>query len=502
MTPLSPCPSGVNLGAWLIPERDFTNLTSLSLCDFSAGGSPTTALHTAEPTPPSPPAAEPTPADLAMESHLDGWFTAAHFDWMVLKGVNTVRLPLGWWDVLHPSELPDPGTGRAWARMAPGPKLGMAAIGRVLDWAAERHMSVLLDLHGGPGGQNGKDHSGCSGVAQWHLFSVNNSLAVVRALMHVFGHHDALWGIELLNEPGDLVTAPTEDAMRPALLDYYQQAYAIVRAARPDVVLVFCVLYWFDFWAWAAELREPAFFNVALDVHMYTAFDGFTAETDDDTVVQAARGFGCRLMQHQSHHPMLVGEWALAVDPTGEKVKQSFVDAQMRSFASGLGSYFWTLQMDDDAEMAERGVGGAKIGPSPQWDFTKAIDATPNAQPDGTPSAYSFPDLARHFPGVPGAPTLAQLRAQPASRTPRQPTPPQPISVLPVAAEDEECPECPYVSPTGVALLVGALLTSIAVCTIGCTHAVRRRRRHILRHQARAQKLAMASRNPLASPLI
>ena len=89
---------------------------------------------------------------------------------------------------------------------------------------------MLLDLHGAPGGQNGKEHSGCAGRAEWHRYSIDNSLAVarlldagadaalrshhgtpsspcdplqLRRLMDEVGEHPALWGVELLNEPGE-----------------------------------------------------------------------------------------------------------------------------------------------------------------------------------------------------------------------------------------------------------------------------------------------------------
>lgn len=163
---------GVNLGAWLIPERDFTDVTALSLCDFTASYNATARDARRPPAEPDLDTAREadldsetgtvTVADSAMRAHLETWISAAHFDWMASHGVNSVRLPLGWWDVLLPSELPDAGDGKAWAKLAPGPAPALAAIGRVLDWAAERSISVLLDLHGGPGGQNGKDHSGCA----------------------------------------------------------------------------------------------------------------------------------------------------------------------------------------------------------------------------------------------------------------------------------------------------------------------------------------------------
>ncbi|EOD34256.1 hypothetical protein EMIHUDRAFT_201944 [Emiliania huxleyi CCMP1516] len=363
---------GVNLGSWLIPEHDYAVVTNESLCEYT----------------------ERVGAAKSSREHLSTFVTEADFDWMASHGVNTVRVPLGWWNVLHASELPDPGTSKAWTSFAPSPEVSMAAIGQALDWAAHRRMSVLLDLHGGPGGQNGKDHSGCHGVAEWHEHSVNNSLLVISALMERFGDHDALWGVELLNEPGEtgvggFSTAPLRtcrSAQRRGAA-----AYAIIRSHRPDVAVVFCVLYWFDFWAWAGQLREPRYYNVVTDYHMYTAFDGFNGDSPDSMVEDAARAFGCRLMQHAYHHPAVVGEWALAVDRWGQKVKQGYVDAQLTSYNSSLGSYFWTHgRMGHHRQKA---VGYRQVG---HGEFH---------------SSYAFPNVRKWYPSAPGAPSLEQLRA-------------------------------------------------------------------------------------------
>ena len=34
-------------------------------------------------------------------------------------------------------------------------------IDALFDWTARHNLTVMLDLHGGPGSQNGIDHSGC-----------------------------------------------------------------------------------------------------------------------------------------------------------------------------------------------------------------------------------------------------------------------------------------------------------------------------------------------------
>ena len=193
--------------------------------------------------------------------------------------------------------------------------------------------------------------------------------------------------------------------MRQELIAYYHAAYAAVRAHSDTVVVVFCVLYWFDYWAWVRELREPDHFNVALDMHLplqhaepaawggdavtawdarpraracsahsrsaaavqtvvaacgvasspcprslslrlstlsYAAFDGFTATSPDEYLVAAADAMNCKLRAHEYHHPLLVGEWALS---SGGRVPvQDFVDGQFGAFEHALGWFFWTLK--------------------------------------------------------------------------------------------------------------------------------------------------------------
>ena len=44
---------------------------------------------------------------------------------------------------------------------------GMEYIDKAVEWAAKYNMSVLIDLHGCPGSQNGQVHSGKSGDILW-----------------------------------------------------------------------------------------------------------------------------------------------------------------------------------------------------------------------------------------------------------------------------------------------------------------------------------------------
>jgi hypothetical protein len=90
------------------------------------------------------------------------------------------------------------------------------------------------------------------------------------------------------------------------------------------------------------ELREPAHFNVALDMHLYAAFDGFTRTSPDGYLVAAADAMDCKLRAHAYHHPILVGEWALSSG--GRAPIQDFVDGQFEAFEHALGWCSCTLE--------------------------------------------------------------------------------------------------------------------------------------------------------------
>jgi len=93
---------GVNLGSWFVPEPGWTVLVEQSLCQEVA--------------------ADAVAAEAKLRAHLDpesGWIRECHFEWMAAHGVNTVRLPLGWWNVIRFDEMSDVGDSLAWAPLAP-----------------------------------------------------------------------------------------------------------------------------------------------------------------------------------------------------------------------------------------------------------------------------------------------------------------------------------------------------------------------------------------------
>ena len=57
---------------------------------------------------------------------------------------------------------------------------------RMLKWAEDAGIKVLLDLHGGPGGQNGFDNSGRRGYIHWHEVLLNEICTYERTLLRLY----------------------------------------------------------------------------------------------------------------------------------------------------------------------------------------------------------------------------------------------------------------------------------------------------------------------------
>jgi len=312
---------GVNLGGWFIPEvwmvPSFFNGSGLGW-----GGSLCRMVNYSR--------------ELTEERILDrleNWIKEDDFRQMAEMGLNSIRLPIGYWNVME-----DP-----YQRYAPA---DLSTSLHYIDWAfdmAQKYgMTVLLDLHGAPGSQNGIDHSGCSMYPQWQYDeNVNLTLTTVRAMAERYGDRPNLVGFELMNEPNhDL-----EAFNHTLLLEFYQDAYWIIRDYSKTALVIFNELYSEYYADWKGELAEPEYFNVVVDWHLYDWPGNHTYERVSDHMTDALN-WGTAIEEFTPHHPVIVGEWCFS---TGEvkQVGQPFVDMCLDSFKRSLGWYIWTWRIED-----------------------------------------------------------------------------------------------------------------------------------------------------------
>ena len=193
---------GVNLGGWLVLERWMTP----SLFAGTEAVDEYGFMQTAG-------------AREKLRDHQKNFIREADFKWLRDNGVQAVRIPVGYW-------------------VLDGDAPFVASIGR-LDWAfvmAEKYgIEVLVCLHGAPGSQNGRDHSGRQGKAMWYKNSSyrQQTIDILEKIALRYRDHPKFWGLELLNEPRIGVFQVT-------LRKFYRESYRRLAAILcPSTRIVF-----------------------------------------------------------------------------------------------------------------------------------------------------------------------------------------------------------------------------------------------------------------------
>ncbi|KAK3131960.1 hypothetical protein QOZ80_6AG0513900 [Eleusine coracana subsp. coracana] len=130
-------------------------------------------------------------AKMVLDEHRESFVTESDFDFLSRHGINTVRIPVGWWITQDP--------------YPPSPFIGgsLAALDKAFVWAKSYGLKCIIDLHAAPGSQNGMEHSASrDGSVNWPSPEyISQTLEVVDFLATRYGGHPSLSGIELLNEP-------------------------------------------------------------------------------------------------------------------------------------------------------------------------------------------------------------------------------------------------------------------------------------------------------------
>lgn len=254
---------GVNLGGWFIPEvwmnRLFYNGTGLgwggSLCAMV-----NYSRHSHHPNPDDRSRPMRMLAEDRIMHQLDTWITEEDIREISQLGYNSVRLPVGYWNLIK-----DP---YEWYAPADH-KTSLKYIDACFDWAEKYNLTVLLDMHGGPGSQNGIDHSGCGwsmGPPRWILpQNIDLSLRAVEAMAKRYSGRSNLLGFELLNEPSQYYSENNHTALH----NFYVSSYHIIRQYSATAWVVFNELYVPVFPKWNTALHEPHFYNVVIDWHLY-----------------------------------------------------------------------------------------------------------------------------------------------------------------------------------------------------------------------------------------
>ncbi|KAJ1894696.1 hypothetical protein LPJ81_005109, partial [Coemansia sp. IMI 209127] len=167
--------------------------------------------------------------------------------------INTLRIPIGYWAL-----APDPSD--------PYVQGQLPFLERILGWAGNYRMRVILDLHGVPGSQNGFDNSGKRGDIRWTkgINDIQRSLDSLAVLANIAKRHSSVVAIQAVNEPANW------GVPKATIVQYYNMAYSSVKSIAPQVALAF-----HDAFLPPSEWSEIMPHNLAdslLDTHIYHVF--------------------------------------------------------------------------------------------------------------------------------------------------------------------------------------------------------------------------------------
>ncbi len=310
---------GVNLGGWLVLERW---ITPSAFEGLDAQDEFSLCLGLGE------------NKDERINAHRKSLVAYDDFKWIIEHGFNTVRIP-----VPH------------WAFGDADPYVGcIEYLDTALMAALEHGLQVILDLHTAPGSQNGEEHSGQKGKADWHKNpeNISKTLETIERLCKRYDGSPAIIGIELLNEPSSKI--PHE-----LLADFYKKGYEIVRKYFSEAVSViisdaFRPLDWNDTF-------DDSYKNLILDVHLYQAFSPEDKKLSMHRHIQKALDEWEDLIEKiQQKIPVLVGEWSLGLDRQAfrghdalerDLAMKAYAAAQIDTFNKALGWCFWTYKTEN-----------------------------------------------------------------------------------------------------------------------------------------------------------
>lgn len=275
-------------------------------------------------------------AEVRMQKHLATWVTEEDFDFFAAQGLNALRIPFGYWNII------DDPTGSFVPQKA---TVSLAYIDWAFEQSHKRGINIVLDYHGLAGSQNGWDHSGCG--YQGMNWDKPQNLEISYKVLDIVAERYTKWpnlaGIEIINEPAISV----EKDKHQVLKEYYQKAYSIIRKYSDSTVVIFSIL-WSDFYGvWKDELKEPDYYNVVVDWHLYDwDEDGF--DGSDEGHVKKVEIWKLWFSQFQTSYPIMVGEWSVSESMKESKSSQAFLTAQINAFEATWGWFYWNFKIAGD----------------------------------------------------------------------------------------------------------------------------------------------------------
>lgn len=307
---------GINLGGWLILEKWITP----DVFAGSAAKDEYTLSQTAE-------------GRAAIETHHASFIQESDFQWMQQHGVEVVRLPVGYW-LFESDESLTPH---------------VQYVDWVMEMADRYHIEVLIDLHALKGSQNGQDHSGKSGKAEWFKVAQyrKDSVEALVRIAERYAGHPRFWGLQLINEPFPKLFNRT-------LRAFYKESANRLASILGNTRIIFSDS--FTPRLMSGAFRSTQASHTAMDIHVYHPFRPWVPFVSLDVFFKwlaRQKKLYTRLSKQQ---PLIIGEWSgvirhehLQKVPEAERpgLEKKYIAMQQYVFEDTEATFYWTYKTQE-----------------------------------------------------------------------------------------------------------------------------------------------------------
>ncbi|TFK33631.1 glycoside hydrolase superfamily [Crucibulum laeve] len=380
---------GINLGSWFVLER--------WIADYPY-------QHAHEPGQSDLDVARGDKAKEILEGHWDNWIVEEDWDWISKRGLNTVRIPIGYYhlcgvdpSVIEKTDFKDFGNvfAGAWSRIV-----------KAIESAHQYGIGVLIDLHAAPGKQNADSHSGTSGDAAFFKSSHHqkHTMHVLRSLVTHLPRLPNIVGIELLNEPHP----PSDEILR----EWYSAAIKDLRSIDPTLPIYIGECWRTDSYTnWMVASRPNPGALIVLDHHLYRCFTSSdihtsAAEHTASLSLSPPSAFAQQLASiseklGRAGGGLVIGEWSGALNPRSLRgipnEKREWVEAQLRLYeAHCAGWFWWTFKKQHGGDSGWGFRDAVATGVFPDWVGVKPGNRVGSAKEEREVCRLTFPPVAAH----------------------------------------------------------------------------------------------------------
>ncbi|KAJ5791904.1 CAZyme family GH5 [Penicillium psychrosexuale] len=282
-------------------------------------------------------------ANTAFANHWASWTTQDDINEMVSYGLNTIRVPVGYW---LREDIVDAGSEHF-------PQGGLDQLKKLCGWASDSGLYIIIDLHGAPGAQEAENAFTGQYASEPGFYTDYN---YERALKWLEWMVDLVYQTDEMRNVGmlEIVNEPVQDEASASSMrsKYYPQAVERIRAAEQKLSVDsndYLHIQTMDK-SWGSgdpnEYLDDLTY-MAYDDHRYIKWDTSVSPSHDNYISTSCGD------NRDSNWPNIVGEWSLSVpddiEASSDWEPSSNTDfygkwfaAQVHSYEKQQGWIFWT----------------------------------------------------------------------------------------------------------------------------------------------------------------